>query len=56
MDSADFTTPPNHVIFLAKNLFGNCGEIINGSIAYLGPTGGGPIEMHTHARPFIYCR
>lgn len=31
----NFITPPNHVRFLAKKLFGNVGEIIDGSIAYL---------------------
>ena len=44
----DFITPPNHVNFLAKKLFGEIGEIIDGSIAYLQPNGGGPDELHTH--------
>lgn len=39
MKITNFVTPPEHINFLAKNLFGNCGEIINGSIAYLEPTG-----------------
>lgn len=45
-DSEEFITPPNHIKFLAKPLFGKCGEIQNGAIAYLQPGGGGPIEPH----------
>ena len=37
-----FITPSEHVNFLAKNLFGACGQIVNGAIAYLAPDGGGP--------------
>lgn len=48
LDKTDFITPSNHINFLAKKLFDNCGAIINGSIAYLEPNGGGPIELHTH--------
>ncbi len=48
MKITNFVTPPEHINFLAKNLFGNCGEIINGSIAYLEPNGGGPVQLHTH--------
>ena len=44
----DFTTPPDHVNFLAKKLFHGAGEIVDGAIAYLEPGGGGPIELHTH--------
>lgn len=44
---SDFITPPNHINFLAKKLFWDCGEIINGSIVYLEPNGGGPAELHT---------
>lgn len=50
----DFLTPPNHVNFLAKKLFDECGEIIDGSIAYLEPTGGGPTELHTHAHSHLF--
>lgn len=35
-ESDGFITPPEHLKFLAKKLFGNCGEIIDGAIAYLG--------------------
>lgn len=44
-----FITPSEHVNFLAKNLFGACGQIVNGAIAYLAPDGGGPVTPHTHA-------
>ena len=58
MKITNFVTPPEHINFLAKNLFGNCGEIINGSIAYLEPNGGGPVQLHTHEhdRLFIVVR
>ncbi len=46
--SNDFITPLNHIHFLAKKLFGETGEIIDGSIEYLEPNGGGPTEPHTH--------
>ena len=41
-----FITPSEHVNFLAKNLFGACGQIVNGAIAYLAPDGGGPAHAH----------
>lgn len=50
----DFITPPNHVEFLAKKLFGEVGEIIDGSIAYLQKSGGGPIENHTHEHNHLF--
>ncbi|MDE5993770.1 MAG: cupin domain-containing protein [Oscillospiraceae bacterium] len=50
----DFITPPNHVNFLAKKLFGEIGEIIDGSIAYLQPNGGGPDELHTHDHNHLF--
>jgi len=49
-----FITPPNHVNFLAKKLFDNSGEIINGSIAYLDANGGGPAELHAHAHNHLF--
>jgi mannose-6-phosphate isomerase-like protein (cupin superfamily) len=54
MNNNDFITPSNHVNFLAKKLFENCGEIINGSIAYLEPNGGGPTELHTHEHDHLF--
>lgn len=50
----DFITPPNHIEFLAKRLFGDCGEIIDGLIAHLAPNGGGPIEKHTHDHNHLF--
>lgn len=50
----DFITPPNHVRFHAKPLFGNMGEIMNGAIAYLDELGGGPIEKHTHEHNHLF--
>ena len=49
-----FITPPDHVNFLAKKLFANMGEIIDGSIAYLDENGGGPAELHTHAHNHLF--
>lgn len=50
----EFMTPPNHIDFLAKPLFEECGQIINGSIAYLSPNGGGPTEKHTHEHNHLF--
>jgi mannose-6-phosphate isomerase-like protein (cupin superfamily) len=50
----DFITPPKHVNFIAKKLFENVGEIIDGSVAYLSPNGGGPIENHTHEHNHLF--
>lgn len=49
-----FITPPNHVNFLAKNLFGEMGHIINGSIAYINLNGGGPTTKHTHEHNHLF--
>jgi len=49
-----FITPPNHIHFLAKKLFGELGEIIDGSIAYLEKNGGGPTEAHTHEHNHLF--
>lgn len=54
INTEDYLTPPNHVGFLAKKLFGNCGEIIDGSIAVLEPSGGGPNENHIHAHNHLF--
>ena len=47
-------TPPNHVHFEAKKLFGSVGQIIDGSIAYINLKGGGPTEMHTHEHDHLF--
>lgn len=54
MEKKDFITPPGHVNFLARKLFGACGEIVDGSIAYLQPGGGGPIPVHTHPHDHLF--
>ena len=47
-------TPPDHVNFLAKPLFGAEGAIKDGAIAYLAPQGGGPTALHTHAHDHLF--
>lgn len=49
-----FITPPEHIFFLAKKLFADCGEIIDGSIAYIEPGGGGPVQQHTHSHNHLF--
>lgn len=49
-----FMTPPAHIHFEAKQLFGDCGEIVNGAIAYLQPQGGGPLTLHTHDTDHLF--
>ena len=41
-------TPPKHVNFRAKKLFGAVGNIVDGAVAYIDLNGGGPTELHTH--------
>jgi len=50
----NFITPPNHINFLAKKLFGEVGEIIDGSVAYLEKQGGGPTQLHTHEHKHLF--
>ncbi|PXV64474.1 chorismate mutase [Dysgonomonas alginatilytica] len=50
----DFTTPPNHIHFVAKKLFGDCGKIIDGSIAYIEVGGGGPCDLHIHEYSHLF--
>ena len=49
-----FITPPKHINFEAKKLFGSIGEIMDGSIAYLSLNGGGPTEQHTHEHNHLF--
>ena len=51
---ATYTTPPDHIHFLAKRLFGEQGEIIDGAIAYISPGGGGPHTPHTHLHSHLF--
>lgn len=48
-------TPPNHIGFEASKLFGANGKIIDGSVAYIQPNGGGPIEQHTHTHNHLFA-
>ena len=50
----EFITPLDHIHFLAKKLFADCGEIIDGSIAYLEKGGGGPTSLHTHEHNHLF--
>lgn len=50
----NFKTPPDHIAFLAKKLFGECGRIIDGSVAYIEPGGGGPAHPHTHEHSHLF--
>jgi len=54
MKGKDFISPPNHINFIAKKLFDNSREIVDGSIAYLEPGGGGPLELHTHEHDHLF--
>ena len=49
-----FMTPPNHVNFEAKKLFGELGQILDGSIAYMDLKGGGPTQKHTHEHNHLF--
>ena len=51
---SDFMTPPKHVNFRAKKLFGEMGHIVDGSIAYIDLNGGGPTELHTHEHNHLF--
>ena len=50
----DFMTPPKHVNFHAKKLFGEMGRIVDGSVAYIDLKGGGPTELHTHEHNHLF--
>lgn len=53
-DLQGFMTPPGHVHFLAKKLFGESGEIQDGAIAYLEPGGGRSRRAaHSFTRSFV---
>lgn len=53
MEDKEFITPPNHVNFLAKKLYGE-GHITDVSLAYLEKDGGGPLEKHTHKHDHFF--
>lgn len=50
----DFIIPLNHVDFNAKKFFESLGEIIDGSIAYVEPQGGDPVEVHTSEHNHLF--
>lgn len=52
--NAEFMTPPDHVNFNAKRLFGKMGEILDGAVAYIDPQGGGPVKQHTHEHNHLF--
>ena len=52
-ESSEFITPPKHVNFLAKKLYGN-GNMSDVSLAVLGSSGGGPTENHTHPHGHLF--
>lgn len=47
-------TPPDHVNFEAKKLFGESGRIIDGAISYINLKGGGPARQHTHEHNHLF--
>ena len=50
----EFMTPPKHVNFRAKKLFGAVGNIVDGAVAYMDLDGGGPTELHTHEHNHLF--
>lgn len=47
--------PSNHIGFIAKKLFeGISGTILDCSIAYIEPRGGGPDPSHTHHHDHLF--
>ena len=50
----EFITPPKHVNFRAKKLFGEMGRIVDGSVAYIDLNGGGPTELHTYEHNHLF--
>ena len=45
-------TPPKHVNFKAKKLFGQMGQIVDGAIAYISLDGGGPVYLQSNAQSY----
>lgn len=51
---SEYMTPPDHINFKAKKLFGGMGEIIDGAVAHILPGGGGPQSVHTHSHSHLF--
>ena len=51
---SEFMTPPKHVNFRAKKLFGALGNIVDDAVAYIDLNGGGPTELHTHDHNHLF--
>ncbi|MBQ7589792.1 MAG: cupin domain-containing protein [Verrucomicrobia bacterium] len=49
-----FITPPGHVDFRAKKLFGEMGRVMDGAVVYMDVNGGGPTEPHTHEHDHLF--
>lgn len=49
-----FVTPPGHVGFVAKKLFGGSGEMLDCAVARLERGGGGPVEPHAHPHDHLF--
>ena len=50
-----FVTPPHHINFMAKKLFGEIkGKIRDGAVAVIEPAGGGPQEKHSHSHNHLF--
>lgn len=47
-------TPPDHIKFQAQKCFGALQGVLDGSVAYLEPGGGGPSQPHTHAHNHVF--
>lgn len=47
-------TPPGHIGFRARRLFGAGGAIVDGAVAYLEPGGGGSVQPHTHDTDHLF--
>jgi quercetin dioxygenase-like cupin family protein len=51
---SEFMTPPEHVNFQAKKLFGAVGTIVDRAVTYMDLDGGGPTELHTHDHNHLF--
>lgn len=50
----NFVTPFDHINFRALKLFDKIGPVLDISIAYIDPNGGGPIQSHTHQHSHLF--